>query len=99
MHEIQPRKTSEFHDWLLGLKDPRARIAIIKRLTRAINGNFGDSAGLSNGLSEMRVFVGKGYRIYYTIQNKQLVILLCGGHKGTQKKDIERAKKLLVELE
>ncbi len=74
-------------------------MAIAKRITRAISGNFGDSRGVGDGLSEMRIFVGKGYRVYYTVRNNQVIFLLYGGHKGTQAKDIEKAKELLKELE
>ena len=93
------KKTNEFDKWLKKLKDRQAFMAIAKRITRAINGNFGDSEPVGGGISEMRIFVGKGYRVYYIIRGGEVILLLNGGHKGTQGKDITKAKALLNELE
>ncbi|WP_211185120.1 type II toxin-antitoxin system RelE/ParE family toxin [Pseudoalteromonas arctica] len=93
------KKTNEFDKWLKKLKDRQAFMAIAKRITRAINGNFGDSESVGGGISEMRIFVGKGYRVYYIIRGGEVILLLNGGHKGTQGKDITKAKALLSELE
>lgn len=93
------KRTDIFNKWLLNLKDKQAVNAINIRIIRFINGNFGDSKQLSERLYEMRIFTGKGYRVYYTIEQQQIIILLCGGHKGTQSKDIEKAKTILNFLE
>ncbi|WP_095497584.1 type II toxin-antitoxin system RelE/ParE family toxin [Paraferrimonas haliotis] len=92
-------QTDTFKKWLGKLKDRQAIKAIALRLTRAVNGNLGDVKAINGPLSEMRIFVGKGYRLYFTIRNGQVVILLCGGDKSCQSRDIERAKQLLSKLE
>jgi len=97
--KYQIKQTSVFKAWLKKLKDRQALKIIVLRLTRAVNGNLGDVKSLSGNLSEMRIFIGKGYRLYFTIKNGQILILLCGGDKSSQSKDIEKAKKLLSELE
>jgi putative addiction module killer protein len=81
------------------LKDRQALKIIALRLTRAVNGNLGYVKSLGSNLSEMRIFVGKGYRLYFTVKNGQIIVLLCGGDKPSQNRDIENAKKLLSELE
>lgn len=91
--------TDVFSNWLSRLKDRQAVKAIALRLTRAEVGNLGDVKSVGNGISEMRIFVGKGYRLYFTIRNGRLILLLNGGNKSTQQQDIERAKRLLSELE
>lgn len=73
--------------------------AIALRLTRAEVGHLGDVKSVGDGVSEMRIFVGKGYRLYFTIRNGHLILLLNGGNKSSQRQDIERAKRLLSELE
>ncbi len=97
--KYEVKQTSDFKAWLKKLKDRQALKIIALRLTRAVNGNLGDVKSLGGNLSEMRIFVGKGYRLYFTIKNGQVVVLLCGGDKSSQSKDIEKAKKLLNELE
>ena len=74
-------------------------LAINLRIARIREGNFGDVKSLGTELSELRVFVGKGYRVYFTIRNNRIVLLLNGGHKGTQERDIEKARQILNELE
>lgn len=96
-YEIVTTKT--FNKWLAKVKDRQARKAIALRLLRAEAGNLGDVKPVGGAVSEMRIFVGKGYRIYFTIRNGQLVILLCGGDKSSQAKDIEQAHDLLKNLE
>jgi len=91
-------QTDEFNAWLRGLKDLRARATILNRLDRATKSNFGDSKTLGRGLSEMRVDFGPGYRIYYTRRGEIVYLLLVGGDKSTQAKDILRAKVLLKSL-
>ncbi len=91
-YEIE--KTEIFDRWLLKLRDRKAVLAITQRLDRAIVGNFGDVAPVGEGVSEMRIFVGPGYRLYYTILKNTIILMLCGGDKSTQGKDIKKAKKM-----
>lgn len=87
-------KTIEFDKWLKKMRDKTARAKILFRLQRVESGNLGDVKPVSHGISEMRIPHGKGYRIYYKIVEKQLILLLIGGDKITQQKDIEKAKKI-----
>lgn len=80
-----------FSSWLTQLKDMRAKFAIIARLRRAVLGNFGDCKPVGEEVSEMRIHTGKGYRVYYTQEGKCVYILLVGGDKSTQQKDIAAA--------
>ena len=91
-------QTDEFGAWLRGLKDGRAKAVIFNRLDRAAKGNFGDTKALAGGLSEMRVDVGPGYRIYFARRGERVYLLLAGGDKATQARDILRAKALLKSL-
>lgn len=91
-YEIE--KTEVFDKWLKKLRDRKAVLAIAKRLDRAITGNFGDVAPVGEGISEMRIFVGPGYCLYYTIRKHTIILMLCGGDKSTQEKDIQKAKKI-----
>ncbi|MGM0593555.1 MAG: type II toxin-antitoxin system RelE/ParE family toxin [Pseudomonadota bacterium] len=97
--EYEISTTDVFSRWLSRLKDRQAVRAIALRLTRAEIGNLGDVKSVGDGVSEMRIFVGKGYRLYFTIRNGKLILLLNGGNKTTQRRDIEQAKRLLSELE
>lgn len=90
--------TETFDKWLRKLRDRRAVLAISSRINRAQLGNFGDSEPVGSGISEMRIFIGKGYRIYFTVKDGQIIILLCGGDKSTQQKDIKKAKELAQKL-
>lgn len=85
-------KGDEFLRWLMRLRDKRAQARISVRLDRLEEGNFGDHRSVGGGVSELRVNVGQGYRIYYTIRQQRIVILLCGGDKGSQQRDIRRAQ-------
>ncbi len=89
-YEIE--KTEMFDKWLKKLRDRKAVLAITKRLDRAIAGNFGDVTSVGEGISEMRIFVGPGYRLYFTIRQHTIILMLCAGDKSTQKKDIKKAK-------
>lgn len=93
------KQTESFRHWLKKLKDRQAIKLIGLRLTRAVNGNLGDVKSLTTDLREMCIFVGKGYRLYFTIRNQQIIVLLCGGNKSSQGRDIDKAKKLLTELD
>jgi putative addiction module killer protein len=79
-------------EWLCGLRDVRARAQIEVRLRRVSTGNFGDCKAVGEGVAELRLDIGAGYRVYYGKHGQTLVILLCGGDKGSQKADITRAK-------
>jgi putative addiction module killer protein len=81
-----------FRDWLEGLKDQQARARIRVRLNRVRLGNFGDCKSLGGGVSELRISHGPGYRVYFGRKGNTVVILLCGGDKGTQSKDIALAQ-------
>lgn len=81
-----------FSIWLNSLRDKKARAKIDKRLTRLQLGNFGDHKSLGGGVSELRISEGPGYRIYYGTTGNTVVILLCGGSKASQSKDINMAK-------
>jgi putative addiction module killer protein len=96
---IEVRQTERFRKWLTGLRDERARARILKRLDRAQAGNFGDVAPVGEGVSEMRIFYGAGYRVYFVRRDKELIVLLCGGDKSTQDTDIAEAKALAREIE
>ena len=87
-----------FNDWLRSLRDIRAKVAIVRRIDRAGLGNFGDHKAVGEGVSEMRIDIGQGYRVYYTIRQQRIVFLLCGGNKVTQSDDIKRAIKLAREV-
>lgn len=87
-------QTESFAKWLAGLRDLRAKAAIARRIERAQLGNLGDIKPVGESVSEMRIDIGAGYRVYYTIRKGVLLILLAGGDKSTQQPDIQRAIKL-----
>lgn len=94
--------TSVFDKWLSKQKDRQAVKAIALRILRAEEGNFGDVEPVGGSISEMRIFVGKGYRVYFTIESEKLVLLLNGGIKSNKKQqqiDIAKAKQILSEIE
>jgi len=96
---IEVRQTSEFRAWLSSLRDDRAAVRIIARIRRLEIGNPGDVKPLGSGLFEMRIDYGPGYRIYYVRRGAAMVLLLCGGDKRTQRRDIRRAQALAAEKE
>ncbi len=91
-------QTPDFSSWLSNLKDRTAKYRILARLKNAMFGNFGNCAPVGEGVSEMKIDVGPGYRVYYTRIRDTTYILLAGGDKSTQSKDIIRAKRLSQEL-
>ena len=98
----QITSTAIFNKWLRGLRDRQAVKAIALRLARAEAGNLGDIAPVGGCVSEMRIFVGKGHRIYIATRNERLITLLCGGTKSRKKQqqqDIRRVLSILGELE
>lgn len=93
------QRTAEFDEWLKALRDSTAKARILARIRSAEAGNFGDCEPVGDGISEMRIHVGPGYRLYYCRRGKVVYLLLCGGDKSTQKKDIKMAKTILKEIE
>jgi putative addiction module killer protein len=95
---IEIRKTEIFAKWLDGLHDIRARARILVRIERLAAGNPGDVKSVGEGVSELRIDYGPGYRVYYKKQGQKVVILLAGGDKSTQAKDIKTALRLARNL-
>lgn len=91
-------KTEHFDEWLSGLTDQVAKAKIASRIERLGLGNPGDVKPVGGGISEMRVPYGPGYRVYFKQTGRTVVLLLCGGDKSTQVKDIRRAKEIATEL-
>jgi putative addiction module killer protein len=91
---VEVRQTREFSTWLRRLRDANAAARIVARIRRMEQGNPGDSKSVGGSILEMRVDYGPGYRIYYVHRGAQIVILLCGGDKGTQQQDIKQARSL-----
>ena len=91
--------TPEFDTWLSRVRDRQAAMAIVGRLSRARLGNLGHWRAVGDGISEMKIDVGKGYRVYFKQRGDVLVIILCGGDKSTQAADIKRAKVIAKDLE
>jgi putative addiction module killer protein len=83
--------TDIYQKWVDSLRDSRARVAILRRVDRAATGNFGDHKPCRNGVFEMRIDIGPGYRVYYFQHRQMLVVLLCAGDKRTQDTDISKA--------
>jgi putative addiction module killer protein len=88
------RKTDEFEKWFKGLRDTNARARVSIRIDRIKLGNLGDAKGLGDGLMELKIDYGPGYRLYCAKRGNTIILLLIGGNKSTQAKDIEKAKKL-----
>lgn len=91
--------TYSFDKWLKGLKDRTTKNKVLARIDRVKNGNFGDFKLLGDNLFELRFFFSGGFRIYYTIRNHQVVLLLNGGSKSSQSRDIGKARQMIQELE
>jgi len=94
---IELKQTEAFRRWRARLKDERARALIASRLDRLGFGHAGDAKPVGEGVSELRIDHGPGYRVYFKKRGRTIVILLCGGNKSTQAKDIETAKRLAAE--
>ena len=93
------RQTQEFQDWLDALEDVRAQVRIAARLRLAEAGSLGDWKPVGNEVSEMRVAFGPGYRLYFTRRESILIVMLSGGDKSSQARDIKRAQRILKQLE
>jgi putative addiction module killer protein len=92
------RRTDEFQDWIRGLRDRRAAAKIAVRIARMESGLLGDVGAVGEGVSEVRIDYGPGYRLYFVRRGQELIILLCGGDKGSQKRDVKRAKAMAKEV-
>ncbi len=93
------RQTPEFHDWLDALTDSRAQARIAARLRQVEFGNLGDWKVVGDKVSELRVDVGPGYRLYFTRRRNIIIVMLAGGDKSSQQRDIRRAQRIARELE
>lgn len=92
-------KSDTFDAWLRSLRDRQARVRIEVRIRRLSLDNPGQYRSLKNGINELKVDYGPGYRVYYTFRNQTLVLLLCGGDKSTQDQDIKSAHRILKQWE
>ena len=91
-------KTDEFDRWLARLRDQKAKARIAARIRSAEYGNLGDVSPVGAGVSEMRIHYGPGYRVYFTMRGRELIVLLIGGDKSSQTKDIAKARLIASEL-
>ena len=96
--EYEVRQTTIFSKWLSRIRDAVAKASIARRIARLENGNFGDSKSVGGGVYELKIDVGKGYRVYFTNKGNKIVILLVGGDKSTQDEDIKTAKEMAKEV-
>jgi putative addiction module killer protein len=95
---VKLEKTVEYQDWFMGLDDKLVKARIQARIRRLQEGNAGDVAAVGEGVSELRLHFGSGWRVYYTERNGEIIILLAGGNKRTQKRDIKLALMLASNL-
>jgi putative addiction module killer protein len=94
---IELKQTEAFRSWRINLKDGRARVAIASRLDRLAFGHTGDAEPVGKGISELRIHYGPGYRVYFKRHGNTIIVLLCGGDKSTQTRDIKTALRLAEE--
>jgi putative addiction module killer protein len=92
-------QTQQFQDWLDALKDIRGKLRIVARLRQAEAGNLGDWKSVGGEVAEMRVDFGPGYRLYFTRRGKLLIVMLAGGEKSSQSRNIKRAQRMAKQLE
>lgn len=90
-HYLSPNGKDLIVEWIKALRDPMAKTALVRRINRLALGNFGDHKFCRDGVWELRIDTGPGYRVYYALAGNQIVLLLCGGDKRTQSADIESA--------
>lgn|ERR1700683_2115680 len=98
-HYLTSIEEDPFQSWLDELEDVKARVAVLRRIDRVTTGNFGDHSFLRNGVWELRLDVGPGYRVYFGRHGITLVLLLCGGTKRTQSSDIGRAVRFFADFQ
>ena len=96
---VEVRQTEPFREWLENLRDRKAAAKIAARLARLELGNFGDAEPVGEGVTELRIHFGPGYRVYVVQRGQILVVVLCGGDKSSQDRDIKRAKEMAREWE
>ena len=94
---LELKQTETFRKWRMRLKDERVRALIASRLDRLVFGLAGDAEPVGQGVSELRIHYGPGYRVYFQKRGTTIIVLLCGGDKSTQVKDIKTAQKLALE--
>lgn len=99
VHYLTSAGADPFQSWLDKLDDVKVRVAVLRRVDRLASGNFGDHKFLRNGVWEMRLDLGPGYRVYFGRHGTALVLLLCGGAKRTQRSDIDRAVRFLADFQ
>ena len=92
------RQTETIAKWLHALRDIKGRAVVARRIQQLELGSFGDSRSVGEGVSELRIDFGPDYRVYYTQRGKEIVILLCGGDKSSQKRDIRTAQEMAADL-
>lgn len=97
--QYEIRSTDTFTDWLDGLRDTRAKATIAKGIVRLSAGLFGNAKSVGDGVSELKVDIGAGYRVYFVTRGRAVIVLLCGGDKSSQRRDIKEAKKMAADLE
>ena len=95
---LEIRRSTIFEAWIRGLKDKTAAAIVARRIQRIAMGNLGDVKSLGDGVSEIRIHHGPGYRVYFTRRGNTVIVLLCGGDKGSQSRDIDQAKALAKEV-
>lgn len=93
------RMTDVYRDWIIGLRDRAARARVLVRVDRLAHGNPGEHRSVGHGVSEMKIDHGPGYRVHYTVRGTELIILLAGGDKSSQRRDIALALDLARQLE
>ncbi len=96
--EMEIKKTGDYTAWEAALRDRRALLHVQSRVRHMSLGNFGDAKGVGGGVMESRIHYGPGYRLYYTRRGEEVVILLVGGDKSTQRRDIARAKEIAASI-
>ena len=96
---VEVRQHEAFAKWLRKLPDRMAKARILVRIARVEQGNLGDHKSVGGGVSELRIPYGPGYRIYYGMRGNTMIVLLCGGDKGSQESDIAKARELITELD
>jgi len=96
-HVFEVVQTDEFETWLRKLKDRQGKLRVLERVDRLAHGNPGDVKPVGQGISELRLTYGPGYRVYYLQDGDRLILLLCGGDKSSQQKDIQKAHELATE--
>ena len=95
---FQVRTTEAFNVWLASLRDGMAKAVIARRIRRVVMGNFGDVKPVGGGVSELRIHHGAGYRVYFLRRGNTVIVLLCGGDKSSQSRDIAQAISLAKEV-